>query len=140
MKNVFDVAYELAQKYHKHQKYGDMPYITHIDEVIASLSQKWGTGNKDLLAIAALHDIIEDTELSSEDLQELVGKDVTKCVVALSKVEGEKYEDYIHRVKEYHYSKEVKVHDTLCNLIHSIRADSAYRVKKYSNQLQLLVS
>ena len=62
-----------------------------------------------------------------------------KCVVALTKIEGEQYDAYIHRVKEFHYSKEVKIHDTLYNLTESIMSDSAYRVKKYSNQLQLLV-
>lgn len=41
--------------------------------------------------------------------------------------------------EEFHYSKEVKIHDTLCNLTEAIMADYAYRVKKYSNQLQLLV-
>lgn len=139
MKDVFEKAYELALKYHEKQLYGDKPYIYHIDSVVDSIVRKWGNGNKDLLAIAALHDIIEDTEVTESDLIAFVGKDVTKCVVALTKLPNEAYDTYIHRVKEFHYSKEVKIHDTLCNLTESIMSDSAYRVKKYSNQLQLLV-
>jgi (p)ppGpp synthase/HD superfamily hydrolase len=86
-----------------------------------------------------LHDILEDTDCTEDILIQEVGKDVTKFVVALTKREGEAYEDYIHRVREFHYSKEVKIHDTLCNLTESIKSDSAYRVKKYANQLKVLV-
>lgn len=135
----FDCALILAQHHHRDQKYGDKPYIYHLNAVVDSIKRKWGEGNTDLLAVAILHDILEDTDCTEQDLITVVGKDVTKCVVALTKVDGEAYDAYIYRVKEYHYSKEVKIHDTLCNLTESIMADSAYRVKKYSNQLQLLV-
>ncbi len=138
-KDVFDIAHGLACEYHAGQKYGDDPYIVHIDEVVESIIKKWGIGNRSLMAVAALHDILEDTHLTEAELRKAVGKDITKYVVALSKVDGESYDDYIVRVKEFHYSKEVKIHDTLCNLTRSIMADSAYRVKKYSKQLDLLV-
>lgn len=138
-RDVFEIAYELAEKYHAGQMYGDRPYLYHLNAVVESIKRKWGDGNKALLAVAVLHDILEDTDCTEEILKEAVGKDVTKFVVALTKVDGENYENYIYRVREFHYSKEVKIHDTLCNLTESIMADSAYRVKKYSNQLQLLV-
>jgi len=138
-RDVFDIAYALAEKWHAGQMYGDHPYMYHLNAVVDSIKRKWGDGNRALLAVAVLHDILEDTDLTEEELISAVGKDITKCVVALTKKEGEAYDAYIYRVKEYHYSKEVKIHDTLCNLTESIMADSAYRVKKYSNQLQLLV-
>lgn len=137
--DVFEIAYGLAEQYHEGQMYGDRPYIYHLNAVVESIKRKWGDGNKALLAVAVLHDILEDTSCTEEILKEAVGKDITKFVVALTKVEGETYENYIYRVREFHYSKEVKIHDTLCNLTESIMADSAYRVKKYSNQLQVLV-
>lgn len=137
--NVFDKACLLANYHHAGQKYGEKDYSYHLRSVTESIVRKWGDGNKDLMAIAMLHDILEDTSCTEAELIEKVGKDVTKCVVALTKQEGEQYDAYIHRVKEFHYSKEVKIHDTLCNLTESIMSDSAYRVKKYSNQLQLLV-
>jgi (p)ppGpp synthase/HD superfamily hydrolase len=138
--DVFNIAYNLAYERHIGQMYGDKPYMYHIDSVIASVIRKWGSGNRAILAIAALHDVLEDTDLTEAQLVKRLGKDITKCVVALSKiVPDETYEQYIYRVREFHYSKEVKIHDTLCNLIESIMADSAYRVKKYTKQLQLLV-
>lgn len=137
--NVYEKAHNLANLHHKGQMYGDKPYIYHLNAVVQSIERKWGTHNKDLLAIAVLHDILEDTDCTEQELIDVVGKDITKCVVALTKRDGEDYDKYIYRVKEFHYSKEVKIHDTLCNLTESIMADSAYRVKKYSNQLNLLV-
>lgn len=137
--DVVEVAWELAIQYHAGQVYGDKPYIYHLEAVVASITKKWGTGNKALIAIAILHDILEDTDLTEAELKKKMGKDICKCVVALSKVEGEAYEHYIYRVREFHYSKEVKIHDTLCNLTESIIADSAHRVRKYAKQLQLLV-
>ena len=137
--DVFERATLLATHFHDGQKYGDKPYIYHLNQVVASVIKKWGTHNKDILAVAILHDILEDTPITEEELIRAVGRDVTKYVVALSKKKDELYEDYIVRVKEFHYSKEVKIHDTLCNLTESIMSDSAYRVKKYSNQLQMSV-
>lgn len=137
--DVVDIAWELVDEFHAGQMYGDKPYRYHLEAVLNSITKKWGTGNRALMAIAILHDILEDTSISERTLINKVGKDITKCIVALSKVEGEPYEEYIYRVREYHYSKEVKIHDTLCNLTESIMSDSAHRVRKYSNQLQLLV-
>lgn len=137
--NVFEIARILAARKHAGQMYGDKLYMYHLMAVVESVARKWGWHNKDLLAIAVLHDILEDTDLTFEELVEAVGKDIARCVEALSKREGEDYHDYIARVKEHHYAKEVKIHDTLCNLTESIMADSKNRVKKYSNQLQLLV-
>jgi (p)ppGpp synthase/HD superfamily hydrolase len=137
--DVVDIAWDLAIKHHAGQMYGDKPYIYHLEAVVSSIVKKWGLVNRALIAIAILHDILEDTDLIEPELKKKVGKDITKCVVAVSKVEGEPYDQYIYRVREFHYSKEVKIHDTLCNLIESIMADSAHRVRKYTNQLQLLV-
>lgn len=138
--DVYQIAHRLASHMHMGQLYGPHPYIYHLEAVVASVKLKWGEHNRALLAVAILHDIIEDTSMTEQRLAEHVGKDVAKYVAALSKIEGEAYEDYIARVRKHHYSKEVKIHDTLCNLTESIIADSTHRVKKYSKQLALLVA
>lgn len=138
--NAFEVARMLAYRKHSGQKYGNQPYFYHLMSVVESVAKKWGWENKDILSVAVLHDILEDTDLTFEELVEEVGKDIATYVKALSKVEGEEYMDYIERCREHHYTKEVKIHDTLCNLTESIMADNKKRVKKYANQLQLLVA
>lgn len=138
--NVFEVARVLAYRKHAGQMYGDKPYSYHLSAVVESVARKWGWHNKDILAIAVLHDVREDTNLTYDELVAAVGKDIARCVENVTKREDEDYHAYIERVKSDHYSKEVKIHDTLCNLTESIMADSKNRVKKYANQLQLLVS
>lgn len=138
--DVYQKAHKLAVHMHTGQMYGDVEYIVHLEEVVASVKRKWGEHNRDLLAVAILHDIIEDTNMTEQKLSNHVGKDIAKYVQALSKIEGEPYDAYIARCREHHYTKEVKIHDTLCNLTRSIMADSRKRVQKYSKQLALLVA
>lgn len=140
IKNVFEIAKELAALKHAGQMYGAMPYMYHLNAVVTSVANKWGWENRSILAVAILHDILEDTDLTYEELVSAVGKDIAVYVKGLTKIEGEEYHAYIERCREHHYTKEVKIHDTLCNLTESIKADSRSRVKKYANQLQLLVA
>lgn len=140
MTDVFEVARVLAYRKHQGQMYGDKPYYYHLMGVVESVARKWGWDNKNILAVAILHDILEDTDVTFEDLVSLVGKDIATYVKGLTKVDGEDYHAYIERCKEHHYTKEVKIHDTLFNLTESIMADNKKRVKKYANQLQLLVA
>lgn len=140
MSTEFTRARALAEHHHYGQMYGEKPYMYHIDSVIASVKAKWGVYNTTILAVAALHDIIEDTDVTEGYLLQHFSKDIVRPVVALTKLDGEDYAMYIERVKGSHYSKEVKVHDTLCNLTESVMADSKSRVRKYTTQLQMLVS
>lgn len=53
------------------QKYGDRPYVAHVTAVSAVLSD-WGftgEGTYELHAGALLHDVIEDTSVSLEDVR-----------------------------------------------------------------------
>ena len=63
---------------------------------------------------------------------------VVSALVAISKVEGESYEDYIKKVRSNPDATFVKKHDTLCNLTQSLREGNSKRIKKYAKQLLLL--
>jgi (p)ppGpp synthase/HD superfamily hydrolase len=68
----------------------DLPYITHIAtvamEVIAAITRDEGVENPDLaIQCALLHDVIEDTSVSFEDLKRQFGQKVAQGVMALSK-------------------------------------------------------
>ena len=71
----------------------------------------------DYRILAALHDVIEDCDVSYDDLRE---RGVTKSVFfplrAISRVEGEKYADYIKRVKKSRMARVVKILDLRDNL------------------------
>lgn len=81
---------ELARKYcihfHKGQfrKGSNMPFYMHPIEV-AGILDNYGYSDITTQCIAYLHDTLEDTELSTEELQERFGYEVANGVFVLSK-------------------------------------------------------
>ena len=57
------------------------PYINHPIEVAFILSSEGGIENVDILVAALLHDTIEDTETSIEEIVELFGESVAGLVL-----------------------------------------------------------
>jgi guanosine-3',5'-bis(diphosphate) 3'-pyrophosphohydrolase len=62
------IAIHLAEKYHAGQKYGDAPYTRHLCDVVENLTYFNFDNNLILVAAAFLHDILEDTKATPQDL------------------------------------------------------------------------
>ncbi len=80
-------AYVFAAKRHQGQvRRSGEPYLTH------PLSVAWILADIELdelaVAVGLLHDILEDTETSEEEMEAEFGPDVTRAVVALTKMSG----------------------------------------------------
>ena len=86
---------------HKHvnqkRKSGEV-YVVHPIRVANLLLEELGVSDKDVVCAALLHDTIEDTDLTLEEINERFGKRVTHLVLSLSKRRGESNETYIPRV------------------------------------------
>jgi (p)ppGpp synthase/HD superfamily hydrolase len=76
---------------------GGMPYIEHPVRVAALLDER-GYG-EEVLAAALLHDVIEDSETSLDELRELFGDEVAGMVGALT--DDESIEPYRERKAEH---------------------------------------
>lgn len=140
--NIVQLAKEFAIKAHGNQKYGKMPYEYHLQQVVSKLTHWRDLGQWDItdecLAVAWLHDVIEDTNYCERDLAVVFGKEVAYQVLLLSKLGGLSYGDYIYHIRQSHTAKLVKMADTLCNLEASILSGEMKRINKYSKQLALL--
>lgn len=96
-------AVALATRYHDGQldKAGE-EYIGHPLRVMATVEATAPLAGADVRAAriaAVLHDVVEDTDLTLDDLRTLgYGADVVAAVDALSKRPGEPVEDYLARV------------------------------------------
>lgn len=79
------VALNMAAKAHAEQrrKYDQSPYLNHLAEVL-SLLVKFGHDDEDLLISALLHDAIEDTNISYDELNQAFGNQVAETVLSLS--------------------------------------------------------
>lgn len=76
---------------------GGMPYIEHPVRVAALLDEQ-GYG-AEALAAALLHDVVEDSETTLDDLRELFGEEVTGMVGALT--DDESIDSYKARKAEH---------------------------------------
>ena len=90
--SVIERAYDVAERAHRDQvrKSGD-PYITHplaVATILAELGMTPVT-----LAAALLHDTVEDTDYSLDDLEEEFGSEVAKLVDGVTKLDKVTYGD-----------------------------------------------
>lgn len=76
-----------AKTLHIDQSYGDVPYMTHLDDVAYEVSRV--TTDIEVLAAAYLHDILEDTEYKTEKVAEAFGPRVARWVELVTDPPGE---------------------------------------------------
>ena len=87
-KKLVTKAFELAHEAHKgmRRKSGE-PYIIHPIEVARIAAEEIGLGVKGVIA-ELLHDVVEDTDYTVEDLQNIFGEKIASIVSGLTKLEG----------------------------------------------------
>lgn len=105
-------AYEFATIAHLGQKYGNEPYIFHPVRVANRLDESDETG----IAVAYLHDVVEDTRFTLDDLRKGFSDEIVDAVDAITRRKGEKYFDYIRRLSSNPIAKRVKIADLQENL------------------------
>ncbi len=128
------LARRIATEAHQGQyrRDGVTPYIRHPEAVAAQVA-----GRPLLEAIAWLHDVVEDTSVSSQQLLDAgLPAEVVRGVELLTKREGTSYEAYLERIKPDPVARQVKVADLLANL-----ADhpSESQIRKYAKALLILL-
>lgn len=77
--NVVESAILLALEAHKGQRYGDSPYSKHLSDVAKVLLQ-FGILTETVCAAAWLHDTLEDTDLTREQIEASCGARVAEIV------------------------------------------------------------
>lgn len=87
------------------------PYIEHLQAVVNNLHNP----TDEMIAVAWLHDSVEDTSITLNYIASEFGQIVTSAVKAISKREGEDYQDYLCRVKQNPIAKMVKIADLIHN-------------------------
>lgn len=86
------------------------PYILHPLRVMLALDAEI-----DRIA-GVLHDVVEDCGVGCGDILALFGEDVWAAVMALTRDDGESYEDFIVRAKANPIARRVKIADINDNL------------------------
>lgn len=81
-------AFEFARRKHEGQtrKFTGLPYMVHCCNV-ASLSSLYSSGNIQVIMVGYLHDTIEDTETTKEELSKIFGGSIADDVWFLTNVD-----------------------------------------------------
>ena len=140
-------AFEFATRAHEGQvrKYTGVPYINHPCEVMGIVS----TVEHDdaMLAAALLHDVVEDTDHTVDDIRAEFGDDVAELVSALTDVSvltdgnrtARKAKDRARMAKASPRAKTIKLADLISNSV-DIRANDPDFAKVYMSEKLLLLS
>ncbi len=92
-------AYSFSQKAHEGQtRHSGAPYFTHCSSVGVTLSE-WKMDSR-TIAAGLLHDVLEDTDISREEMTENFGEEVTQLVEGVSKLSGIKFSSRMEKQAE----------------------------------------
>ena len=131
-------ALKLCFEAHKNQvdKSG-MPYVFHPFHVAEQMTDEAAT------IVALLHDVVEDTDYTLEDLAaEGFGKEILEAVALMTHEDDVPYLDYVAKLKENPIARAVKLadlaHNSDLSRIGEIDDKTRERLEKYKKAMALL--
>ena len=131
-------AIKLCYEAHKNQvDKGGSPYYLHPIYVALNME------TEEQKIVALLHDVVEDTEITVEDLKNNgFSKKIVEAVEAITK-KNESYETYLKKVKENDLARAVKIEDIKNNMditrLKEITEKDIARIEKYKKALAYLL-
>jgi len=125
--SLYQKASRFAAEKHSEQKVpgSKANYLLHLSNVAMEIlicSEHSPNFDRDFaLQVALLHDVLEDTDTTLQELETHFGKDITEAVMALSKDESlpksQQMQDSLDRIKKLRYEVwAVKLADRITNL------------------------
>ena len=103
-------ALRLAYRAHHGQfDYNGIPYVFHPIHLAETMDDEYSC------CVALLHDVVEDTEVTLEDLQTIFPPEITDAVALLTHSDGTDYFDYVRTIKENPIAQKVKLADLAHN-------------------------
>ena len=134
-------AYDFAQKAHAGQtRMSGEPYITH-PLAVAMILAEYSADEESLIA-ALLHDVVEDTPHTLEEIEKTFGKGISKMVDALTKLPHvnteirNEHSNLLNKIESLRKIFEVMENDVriivikLCDRLHNMRSLFAFRPEK----------
>lgn len=133
---------------HDGQMYGDKPYFYHLKAVASIISKMTSNfGNREIYeTVAWLHDILEDTDCSKEELVKKFDEDIAFCVMLVTDPSGSDRHDKKKKLYErFVYFRQVlpsaariaaivKIADRLANVRESVKTDNQKKLNMYKNE------
>ena len=130
-------AMKLCFEAHKEQKdKSGLPYVFHPFHLAEQMKDEYTT------VVALLHDTVEDTEVTLDDLRKEFPADVVCAIALMTHDDNEDYMSYVARIKQNPIAKAVKIADLTHNSdttrLDTVTEKDIQRVQKYKKALEML--
>jgi (p)ppGpp synthase/HD superfamily hydrolase len=128
-----EIARQFAHDKHLNQMYGDNNYDVHFLEVVSNL-KLYGASFEEIIA-GYLHDTIEDTATTSEEIEQKFNKEIADIVSLLSDKPGknrtERHLNTYYLIRQNKKATMVKLCDRLANMKQCLRSQDKKKSQMY---------
>ncbi len=114
-----------AEKHRGQTRIGGLAYITH-PVAVAEIIQQQGYGI-DYRITALFHDLLEDTDATRTEIEQIGGAQVLRAVVLLTKTENYVMSEYVAGIRSNPIAFAVKAADRLHNLRCALCTDDEFK-------------
>ncbi|WP_426351100.1 GTP pyrophosphokinase [Alloiococcus sp. CFN-8] len=114
-----------------------MPYVYHPYELATQMDDEYST------CVALLHDVVEDTEITLEDLEnEGFPREVIEAIAMMTHDDKVPYMDYIEEIKRDAIARKVKLadlhHNSNIDRLDKLDEKALKRIEKYHKAIEIL--
>lgn len=136
MKELIKKAHQFAVKKHEGQMYGDIPYICHL---FAAVHNLYPNPTQEAIAACWLHDIVEDTDTTREDIQREFGYGVALIVWAVTdgkeETRAQRKRGVYNKIRKAGTDAAiVKTADRMANIQYSFVTKNTEKLKMYCKE------
>lgn len=112
-------AISFAHQKHGDQKYGNQPYTYHLNQVVNLLIEFGYEDNPLIICVGWLHDVLEDTDTTMEELQKIFGIPIAYAVWTITSEDGtnrkSRLQSIIQKLRSSEAGLVVKLADRIAN-------------------------
>jgi len=127
-----------------YRKFGDIPYIVHPEAVAEIIGQV--TDDTEVLAAAWMHDLVEDTQITIDDIKNAFNDRIARLVWEVSKIsdgctcnrDTKVLMNTIHYGNSSKWAKAIKIADSIHNLPTMIRDNPKFAPRYVAEKKFLL--
>lgn len=108
--SLISKAMQIAYKAHEGQRdQSGVPYIFHPYHLAEQMADETS------VCVALLHDVVEDTDVTMEELEEVFPVEITDALQLLTHKKGMDYFDYVRAIRANPIARKVKLADIIHN-------------------------
>lgn len=113
-----------------------MPYVYHPFHLAEQMDDEYST------CVALLHDVVEDTDTTLDDLAKIFPKEVTDAIALMTHDDNVPYLDYVRTIKSNPIASKVKLadlkHNSDLTRLDKVDDKAIERVEKYKKAIRIL--